>query len=202
MENNINTEDKEEILVEKYIVSLVDYESYEKWLEEKEAEGWNLRTVKFDKESIESKFTVSGNHIFERGKERKIRYCIDYKFIVKGGYEEIFNDFGWRLVAKGNEYWLWSMEYEGERPEAFDKIDVMKERCHKYISTLIRDMILCIITLWIIVSPFKNLTQWSSLFYIILISGYIVIRVMYRWSDLKYIGVYLKKKKIIEGYRK
>ncbi|MGG7178270.1 DUF2812 domain-containing protein [Clostridium paraputrificum] len=202
MDNNINTEDKENILVEKYIISLVDYENYENWLEEKESEGWNLREVKYTKASIEAKASISGEHIFHKGQERKIRYCLDYKFIAEKGYEEIFKDFGWNLVSKGKDYWLWSMEYEGERPEAFDRIDLMKERCHKYISSLIRDIILYSITLMCMILLFTESTQWSGSFYIIFISGYLVARVIYRWSDLRYIGVYLKKKRIIEGYRK
>lgn len=106
MENNRNILSNKEILVEEYTVNIVDYERYEKWLESKEAEGWNLSSVKYISASVESegcvekynasieaRNSVEGEHVFCKREKRKVRYCIDCKYIVEEDYKKIFEDF-------------------------------------------------------------------------------------------------------------
>ncbi|MEG0297339.1 MAG: DUF2812 domain-containing protein [Clostridium sp.] len=198
MVNDNNIKCNENTLVEKYIVNIVDYENYENWLESKEAEGWNLKSIKYTPASIEAKNSVTCEHEFILGEKRKVRYCLDIKRGVTNDYKTIFQDFGWTLESKSEEYWLWAMEYTNERPNAFDRIEVMKERSTKYIKSIIKD-----ITFWAVILIIMNLLysgKISSLIMIFYTIAFIVSRVLYKWSDYKYLGVYLKNRKLINSY--
>ncbi|MCX7922424.1 MAG: DUF2812 domain-containing protein [Clostridia bacterium] len=96
----------------------------EKWLEDLEAKGWNL-----SKPSL-------GAFLFHfvKGEPRRIRYCYDYQSKRDREYERIFTDLGWTLIYYSCGTYIWSMEYDGERPEAFSDYDSLISRNKRLIS--------------------------------------------------------------------
>lgn len=200
MESDTSLKSDKDILVEKYTVNIVDYENYEKLLEIKEIDGWNFRTVKYNETSIDSKYCVEGVHEFHKGEKRKVRYCVDNKFIDEKDYEDILQDFGWNLVNKGEKFLLWSMEYKRKRPDVFDRIAFVEDKVKKYTNSLIRYYI---IGIGLLIGGIISIEdgEYSLYFYI----GYIIfglaLSLYVRWYDFKYIRAYLKNKKIIDRYK-
>lgn len=91
------------------------------------------------------------------------------------------------------------MEYNNERPEAFDTIAIMEQRGKKYIRSFIRYIIFDICMLiFVITSYINSLKLYFIIGYSILFIG---ATVLYRYNDLKFIRVYLKNKKIIYKYK-
>jgi nicotinamide riboside transporter PnuC len=99
-------------------------EKIENWLEQMEAEGWHLYSVT----GIGIKFH------FAKGEPRKIRYCADYQMNIKPEYKLIFMDAGWELVYEGGGWYIWRMEYEGERPEIFTDVASLLHRNQRILA--------------------------------------------------------------------
>ncbi|WP_042164428.1 DUF2812 domain-containing protein [Paenibacillus gorillae] len=101
----------------------------ESWLEQREADGWQLVKVK-------------GNGVrfqFQKGEPRKIRYCVDYQNKIDQAYISLFEEAGWELMYKGatNGWFIWRMAYEGDqRPEIYSDIDSLIERNKRFSTTL------------------------------------------------------------------
>lgn len=94
-------------------------EKFEHWLEDMAAQGWHL--VKTDR-------LMHRSH-FERGRPKKVRYCVDYPREVTDEYYTIYNDAGWEMVSSGMGWYIWRIEYHGERrPELFNDAEPLIER--------------------------------------------------------------------------
>lgn len=165
---------------------MVDFLDYEGWLESLELKGWNLKSVNFN-----------GEHTFIKGKARKIRYCLDEDKSLKPEYIEMFKDFGWKLVYKNYNEFLWAMEYKDERPEAFNNMEVLIERNKKYINKILRLLAIYIVALSMVI---KTNSEQSLLFLIGYTIIYVIIQVSYSFKDIKFIKVYNKNKDIINSY--
>jgi len=100
-------------LIEKRGPSFLEPDKLEKWLEDMEAQGFNLYKVK------------KGNNkfYFTKGASRKIRYKLDFQNNPTAAYYEIFKLDQWELaytVGSLPVKWsLWSKEYTGERPNIY-----------------------------------------------------------------------------------
>ncbi|MDP4182021.1 MAG: DUF2812 domain-containing protein [Bacillota bacterium] len=91
-------------------------QNYEKWLENYELKGWNLKAI----------LLGGWIHYFAKEESRKIRYCYDYHGKKKKDYETIFIDAGWELVNYSLGAYTWRIKYDKERPEAFsDNISII-----------------------------------------------------------------------------
>ncbi|MEG0297338.1 MAG: DUF2812 domain-containing protein [Clostridium sp.] len=185
---NIKMVDGVETRIEKYEIDIMDFENYEKWLESMEAEGWNLKLV-----------TFNGEHTFTKGRKRLIRYCLDEKKDQKEEYIAMFKDFGWSLVYKNHTDFLWAMEYEGERPEAFDKIEVLTERNRKYKKNVLGFAAFYFASLIFLLFVWKDtLSPMVLLGYSIF---YIALHLVCHIKDYKFLKTYNKNKALIEQYR-
>lgn len=100
-------------------------EILENWLEQKEAEGWHL-------------FNVNAQIVFNfvRTESKKVRYCADYQSKLDPEYKTIFQDAGWELVFSGAGWYLWRMEYTGERPEIYTDVDSLIGRNKRLMTML------------------------------------------------------------------
>lgn len=101
-------------------------EKIEDWLEQMDAEGWHL----YDATSIGIRFH------FMKGESRRVRYCADYQSKIGPEYKAIFQDAGWELVYSGTGWYIWRMEYVGERPDIYTDIDSMIDRNKRLITLL------------------------------------------------------------------
>lgn len=93
-------------------------EKLENWLEDMESKGWQL-------------FRIGGGAIifhFKKGMPRKISYCVDYQSKVEPEYLNLFEDAGWKLVYSGMGWYIWSLKYEGAKPEIYTDIDSLIRR--------------------------------------------------------------------------
>ncbi len=98
-----------DVMTKNYPITKILPSEYEEWLETFEAEGWHLEKVSF----------AGYRHRFSRRSTCKVAYCYDYQDRKDASYLSLFQDAGWELVFKSCGFYLWRMEYEGERPEAF-----------------------------------------------------------------------------------
>lgn len=101
-------------------------EKVENWLEEMESQGWHL----YNATGIGIRFH------FVEGEPRKVRYCADYQNSVKPEYKSIFEDAGWQLVYSGFGWYIWRMEYQGERPEIYTDIESLIGRNNRLMTIL------------------------------------------------------------------
>ncbi len=108
------------------------HDRIENWLEEMEAQGWNL----FHVDCIAVRFH------FTKGKSRRMRYCTDYQPKIDPEYKNVFFDAGWELVYSENGWYIWRMEYQGTRPEAYSDVDSLIERNKRFIWII---SMLCIV---------------------------------------------------------
>lgn len=93
-------------------------EKIEKWLEEQEMQGWNLINI--------SKLGL--NFTFEKGRPRRMSYCIDYQPSVKEDYHQLCQDSGWILAGSGSGWYYWGQKYSGEKPNLFSDYASLIER--------------------------------------------------------------------------
>lgn len=100
-------------------------EILENWLEKKEAEGWHL-------------FNVNAQIVFNfvKSEPRKVRYCADYQSTLDPEYKAIFQDAGWELVYKSAGWYIWRMEYTGERPDIYTDIESLMGRNKRLMGIL------------------------------------------------------------------
>jgi hypothetical protein len=98
-------------------------QDYEMWLENYEADGWNLKKV-----------SLGGwIHHFVKGQPRKIRYCYDYQGKKKMNYEAVFKDVGWEFVYYFFGAYMWRIGYTVERPEAFSDYTTVIGRNNRFL---------------------------------------------------------------------
>lgn len=88
-------------------------EKIEDWLEQMDTDGWHL----YNATGIGIRFH------FVKEEPRRVRYCADYQSNIGPEYKQIFQDAGWELVYSGIGWYIWRMEYEGERPDIYTDID-------------------------------------------------------------------------------
>jgi hypothetical protein len=100
-------------------------EVIENWLEQKEAEGWHL-------------FNINTQIIFNfvKAKPKKVRYCADYQSTLDPEYKALFQDAGWELVYKSAGWYIWRMEYTGERPDIYTDIESLMGRNKRLMTIL------------------------------------------------------------------
>ena len=101
-------------------------EKIEDWLEQMEAEGWHL----YNATGIGIRFH------FVKQEPRRVRYCADYQSSIGPEYKEIFQDAGWELIYSSIGWYIWRMEYKGERPYIYTDIDSMLEMNKRLITLL------------------------------------------------------------------
>lgn len=99
-------------------------EIIESWLEEKAAQGWHVVSV----DCWLMRFR------FVRDTPKQIRYCADYQSGPTAEYQTIFEDAGWNLVSKVGGWYIWRMEYEGDRPQIFSDVDSLIGRNNRLIG--------------------------------------------------------------------
>lgn len=94
-------------------------EKVEEWLEAQAARGWHL--VKADRLML--------RFHFQRDTPKTVRYCVDYPDEATDEYHTIFNDGGWDLAATDLGWYIWRMEYSGDRrPELFNDVEPLIAR--------------------------------------------------------------------------
>lgn len=103
-----------------------DPEKIEDWLEQMEKEGWHL----YNATGIGIRFH------FVKEESRQVRYCADYQSNIGPQYKQIFQGAGWVLVYSSIGWYIWRMEYEGERPNIYTDIDSMVDRNKRLITIL------------------------------------------------------------------
>jgi hypothetical protein len=101
-------------------------EKIEDWLEQMEAEGWHL----YNATGIGVRFH------FVKEEPRQVRYCADYQGNISPEYKRIFQDAGWELVFSNIGWYIWRMEYSGERPNIYTDIDSIIDRNKRLIVVL------------------------------------------------------------------
>lgn len=98
----------------------------EGWLEEMEAQGWNLQRV----------WANGLGYQFIEGESRRVRYCFDYQEQPDDNYQAIFEDAGWKQAWSYNGWFLWAQEYQSERPEVFTQVESLIERNNRQVKML------------------------------------------------------------------
>lgn len=98
----------------------------EGWLEEMEAQGWNLQRV----------WANGLRFQFISDEPRTMRYCFDYQEQPDDHYKVIFRDAGWNLVWFQSGWFLWAQEYQRARPEIYTDVDSLIERNNRLIKVL------------------------------------------------------------------
>ncbi len=91
---------------------------YEEWMENLASEGWNIdRIGQFS--SIRMTFNKTG--------PKKYRYVFDLNAFPRKDYVDIYSQFGWELVGRMSNCFVWRKEYKDIRPESFsDKESIVK----------------------------------------------------------------------------
>ena len=175
----------ENLRIEKREIVMVDFIDYEKWLESMELEGWNLKSIDLNNE-----------HTFVKGKPRKIRYCLDYREENIKEYARMFTDFGWKLIYLNDTDFVWAKEYEGERPEAFDTLEALKEKNAQYKKdiTIKTGGLLSSLIMFVYVYGDKM----GAIIAILWTIGFMLIQVLCNLKKYKFLNVYNKNKKLIE----
>lgn len=193
MGKDINIINGVETRVEKREIRGIDFLEYEKWLEELELEGWNLQSIMYDK------------HTFVKGNKRRIRYCFDQNDKMTEEYIQMFKDFGWKLIFTSNlicdneHIYLWAMEYEGERPEAFNNIERLEEQNNEYKNKLKKFVVSSLLFgafCFIAFPDFK--LEYLILYYLLVPVG---ILFNLEIKGYKFIKTYKKNRKLIESYK-
>lgn len=175
-----------EILKEIHNIDAVNFLAYEKWLEEKELQGWNLKEISYLNE-----------HVFEKGKKRKVRYCLGEEKALNKEYKEMFRDFGWTLVHEVNNNYLWMMEYEGERPEAYNDMEEIEKRNNAYLKRLSITLIAAAIYLMYSISVMDGSVAWLFIGGSFLIAYFF----MHLYPHIKYIKAFRKNREILKEYK-
>lgn len=101
-------------------------ESIESLLEGKAANGWVLKSI--------GGFLIS--FTFEKSEPSQVRYCIDYQEKETPDYLTLLEDAGWKLEKKGSGWYIWSMVYDGARPELYTDIDSLIHRSNAILGSM------------------------------------------------------------------
>lgn len=113
--------------------------------------------------------------LFEHGEPKKIRYCLDYQQQEKPEYMRIFADSGWTLLRKSMGWYLWSREYENERPEIFTDSDSLIRRNRGVLATML--VLLCTqVPLWAAnVYNLSRIARFDPSLFIILVAALVAV---------------------------
>jgi hypothetical protein len=95
-----------------------DPDKIERYLEEMSLGGWHV--VQVDGMLV--------SFLFERGEPKRIRYCMDYQRQEIPDYRQIFADDGWSLLHNSMGWYVWSKEYDLERPSIYTDVDSLIAR--------------------------------------------------------------------------
>lgn len=102
-------------------------EKFESWLEEMAARGWQL-------ERIGQWDTIL--MVFKHGEAKRYRFVFDLQANPGRDYQSTYEEFGWELVGRLASAYVWRMEYDGERPEAFSDQASLEERSRRVIAAI------------------------------------------------------------------
>ncbi len=128
----------------------------EKWLEEREMQGWNLSWI-----------STTGLHFhFEKGRSRKMTYCIDYQSQAKADYFQLLSETGWSLVGDGFGWYYWRQEYSTEKPELFTDTQSLIDRNKRQLLLIV---ILLLAQLSILTNIIRLISEKTDLFHKILL---------------------------------
>jgi hypothetical protein len=101
-------------------------ERLERWLEAKEAEGWNLERAG----GMGVFFT------FRRGEPRRVAYRVDYQTRAEADYTQLFEDTGWSLAGRGAGWYYWRQEYADAKPEIYTDVESLIGRNRRQMTLL------------------------------------------------------------------
>ena len=152
-------------------------DNLEIWMEEMEMDGWNL--IKADFTSY-SPMRLK----FKKGKNRKIRYCLDFQSNMDDNYFEIFKDDGWKLVDnKRGPMFIWSKSYEDERPHIYTDTKSLIERNNRTIINVLFGVFLSVFILYLVLIGNFDSTRLISLILIMsfVVYGYLIVQ-LYRYN--------------------
>jgi hypothetical protein len=91
--------------------------NFENWFERMAAEGWHINRVR----QWNSLWMT-----FKKGEPRKYRFVCDMQASPRKDYRATYEQFGWECLGRMASMYVWRMEYQGQRPEAFtDKESVV-----------------------------------------------------------------------------
>ncbi len=108
----------------------------------------------------------------------KLRYVVDLNPFSTKEYKNIYQQFGWELVASMESCYVWRQKYDDVRPEAFsDTENVVKrnQQVIKAITICLSGMVLATITLVVLIGfelsihNAGNLIPYSSCLVLLLI---------------------------------
>lgn len=150
-----------------------EIEKVENWLEEMEQDGWNL-----------SKVDYILRFKFEKGKSRKMRYCVDYQNNVEDNYFELFIEDGWVLMDEKIAPWyIWRKSYENERPAIYTDTKSLVERNNRQIRNVFIGVFLSLVLLYVVlIGNFDSTKLISALLIMSLVFyGYLIAQ-YYRYN--------------------
>lgn len=181
-----------ENLIKRRRINILDFIDYEKWLEDLQLKGWKLSEIKHN-----------NKHIFIKDTPKKVRYCLDYceDYVEYPAeyYEKVYSDFGWNLVYKNKDIFLWQMDYQDKRPDAFNNMEEIDRRNKEFIKKSNPMLIICTILILLVSSIYipRFLISKSIYDILFLLAWYIlaVIKIIPIIAGYKY---YFKNKEVIE----
>jgi len=88
--------------------------NFENWFERMAAEGWHI-----DRVGQWNSLWMT----FRRGEPRKYRFICDLQASPRKEYRATYEQFGWECLGRMASMYVWRMEYQGQRPEAFTDKD-------------------------------------------------------------------------------
>lgn len=101
---------------------------YEEWFENLASKGWHPTKVHQ---------WSSLAMVFEKGKPRKYKYCVDLQAKRRKDYMTIYQDFGWEYIGQMASMHLWRKPYEGDnKPESFTDKDSMAKRNRRFVYAI------------------------------------------------------------------
>ncbi len=93
-------------------------EKIEAYLEGMARQGWML---------AETDWTCT-KFLFEKREPAKVRFCVDYQPKESQDYLTLLGDDGWKMEHRGSGWYVWSKEYQDERPEIYTDRDSLLHR--------------------------------------------------------------------------
>ena len=95
-----------------------DPTDYERWFENLALQGFHPQITPFSFIAMR----------FAKGDAQKYKYVVDVQAFPKGEYVSTYTSFGWELVGKMANMFIWRKAYEDKKPEAFSDRDSMAKR--------------------------------------------------------------------------
>ena len=137
-----------------YLPLLVRYlpRKSEDWLENMSLKGWHPYNV-----NTSSFFVFK----FRRAAPAKYRYVVDFQLIQKKDYIDMYKSFGWELVGRISEIYIWRQAYTDKRPESFTDKNSLKRR-NKRMSVYFLMFCLCL-AIGAVGLTFSSFLFWNDL---------------------------------------